>query len=530
MHCIQMTKIVLIFFPFFLAAQSPNLFWTSAATEDENIHKLAVDSKGNILIGATFEENFLSLPGRGGTDLALIQMNETGEIQWRQHFGSTRDDEWSGIVTDLEDNVYAAGSFWVDIQIDTVSLSSEKNAKALFLSKFTPNGSLNWVRKIEGTGLKVASEWAIDEKGQLLVTGYFSDTLFLGDQPLVANGDTDLFVARFLPNGQLDWASSAGYTGETRALSLSVLPKGAVALTGYYNDTTRIGNDQLSANTYDRDVFVCLYDAEGQPKWARRAGGVHDDDVTAIRYAEDDRLYITGYLVGVMNLSDEIAIQSATGNSDFYLLTYDTTGTPLTARAYGGRKIQQPTGLSWQDNQIWLSGFYQDEMTIDDQTINAGNGIGSFLARFGSDLQLQKIYNFPSEDNILINALTFDPTDRLFFGGSYTGNLSIGSQNIPSGGRFDLFLGQMLQATPIDPAIINPPEVSVFPNPASDQFFLKTNVEYDQIRLVNLQGITMFQSEQQLNSVPVSSLPMGMYVLLLYKDGQSWRVPVVVRK
>jgi outer membrane protein assembly factor BamB len=528
-HCIWVAKIALFLLPFLLNAQTPALFWNAPATDDENIQRLAVDSEGNMIIGATFEKDFLSLPGAGGTDLALIRLSPTGEVLWRRSFGSGFNDEWSGIVVDSTDNIYAAGSFWLELQIDTVLLTTDKqNIKALFVSKFTPDGDLMWVQKIEGDGLKTAGELTLDDEGRLLMAGYFADTLFIGDQQLVANGRTDLFVARFQPNGQFDWAAGAGYTGETRALSLTALPGGSVALTGFYNDTTQIGNDQLIANTFDRDVFVCLYDTNGQPKWARRAGGVHDDAVTGIRYAPDGRLYVTGYLVGVISLSDDLSIQSQTGNPDFYLLTYDTTGTPVSARAYGGRQFQQTTGMALQDDQIWLSGYYQGDMTIDGQTVDAGSGIGSFMARFGPDLQLQKLYNFPSENNLLINALTFDPTGTLIFGGGYTGNLSIGGQNIASGGRFDLFLGQILQATPMEALLERPVEVSVFPNPAYDRLFIQTEMAYDRLRLIDAQGRIVFESARPLDFLPVSNLQPGMYYLVL--TGSGWRrsVPVLI--
>lgn len=528
-HCIRAAKIVLFLLPFLLNAQTPALFWTNPAVEDENIQELATDSKGNVLIGATYEKDFLSFPGAGGTDLALVRLSPTGEVLWRRSFGSGFNDEWSGIVVDSMDNIYAVGSFWLELQIDTVLLTTDKeNVKALFVSKFTPDGDLLWVKKIEGNGLKTASELTLDDEGRLLLAGYFASTLFIGNQQLVANGRTDLFVARFQPDGQFDWAAGAGYTGETRALSLAALPGGAVALTGFYNDTTLIGADQLIASTFDRDVFVCLYDADGQPQWARRAGGVHDDAVTTIRYAPDGRLYVTGYLVGVISLSDDLSIQSQTGNPDFYLLSYDTTGAPVSARAYGGRQFQQTTGMALRDDQIWLSGYYQGDMTIDGQTVDAGSGIGSFLARFGPDLQLQKLYNFPSENNLLINALTFDPTGTLVFGGGYTGNLSIGGQNIASGGRFDLFLGQILQATPVDASLERPAKVSVFPNPASDRLFIRTDLAYDRLRLIDAQGRIVFESARRLDFLPVSNLQPGMYYLVL--TGRGWRrsVPVLV--
>lgn len=528
MHCLRVVKIALFFLPFLTTAQTPDFFWTAEAPEDENIQELAVDNAGNMLVGATFEDDLLSLNGAGETDLALIQLSAQGEVQWRRHFGSLLDDEWAGLAIDEDDSIYAAGSFWVELPVDTFLLTAEKNAKALFLTKLTNEGQLTWIRKIEGSGVKTASELTLDDRGGLLMTGFFSDTLFLGETPLVAYGRTDLFVARFLPDGRLDWVSHAGQSGNTRALSLAALPGGSVALTGYYDDTTRIGDDRLTANTFDRDVFVCLYDHTGQPKWARRAGGVHDDAATAIRYGAGDRLYVTGYLVGVISLSDEISIQSATGNSDFYLLAYDTTGAPTSARAYGGREIQQTTNLYIRDDQLWLSGFYQGEMTIDERTVDAGDGIGSFLARMGPDLALQKIYNFPSDGNLLVNALAFDADDRLVFGGGYTGSQWIGGQTISAEGGFDLFLSQILQATPVEPSIQAFPDLTVFPNPASDRVFIKTEVNYQHIRLVNSQGITVFQSNRPVPSIPVEQLPAGMYYLIVHQKGKYQSVQIIL--
>lgn len=526
MNCIRIAKLGFIFLPLFLGAQTPDLFWRAGVPNNENIHELAVNASGQTFVGATFENNLLSLSGKGDTDLALVCLSSTGDVQWFRHFGSILEDEWGGLTIDDKNNVAVVGSFWLEIEVDTVVLSAKKNAKALFFGKFSSEGALQWVQKIEGTGLKVASELAFDRENNLLMSGYFSDTLYLGAQHLYAVGETDLFLAKFNEAGELLWARSAGYTGDTRALSLSVLPSGSIALSGFYNDTTIIGDDKLMANTFDRDVFVCLYDAQGRPRWARRAGGVHDDAVTSVRYASDDVLYVAGYLVGVISLSDDLSIQSATGNSDFYLLKYDTSGAPLDARAYGGLKVQQTTDLLiWQD-QIWLSGFYQGEMTIDEQTTQAGRGIGAFLARFDSELQLKTLHNFPSEDNTLINALTLATGGRLLFGGAYSGTLNINNQNQFSADGFDLFVGQIRQVTPSVAITTEPIDIKVYPNPASDQLNIQTSLDYDYLRLINLQGVPVFETRRKTEVLSVGHLPPGLYFLSFFKERKQWTIPV----
>ena len=207
-------------------------------------------------------------------------------------------------------------------------------------------------------------------------------------------------------------------------MCLAVTNTQEVVVGGFFNDTTHIGNHIFTANTYDRDVFISHFDAQGAVSWARKAGGVHDDEITGIALDQDGQIYATGYLVGVMTLDEGLAIQSSNGNSDFYLLKYSPEGVPLKARAMGGDFAQQTTDIAINGSQIALSGFYLGSFTVDGIQLHGTNHFQGCLLGFNTNLEARWIYAITGGGTIFSNSIAYAPLGKVYTVGSFSQQLS----------------------------------------------------------------------------------------------------------
>ena len=108
-----------------------------------------------------------------------------------------------------------------------------------------------------------------DSDGNLYVTGRFTgtvdfdpglDVFELSAGPL--DTSTAAMVAKYLPDGSLDWARQAGGTSDDRSYGVSTFADGSCVVTGDFSGTATFGTTTLTA-AWGFDVFVARYNADG---------------------------------------------------------------------------------------------------------------------------------------------------------------------------------------------------------------------------------------------------------------------------
>ena len=146
-----------------------------------------------------------------------------------------------------------------------------------------------------GAGDDRAVAVTTDGRGNVYVLGEFEGAATFGSATLNSEGLVDLFVAKYSPDGDLEWAVSAGGPSYDSGGDLVVDDAENVYVTGYFWDQmtfrnalyTGIGDIELpndnnddypsSSRTMRRELFVAKLDATGDWAWATHAGGPGDD-------------------------------------------------------------------------------------------------------------------------------------------------------------------------------------------------------------------------------------------------------------
>lgn len=517
--------------PLALAAQSWSWVTPVDGSDSESCTALLATADGGLLAGGAFsgalEVQGWEAAGRGGDDLYLLRFGAGRQLEWALAAGSPQDDEIRAVAELPSGDIALAGAFWFEIQLGDTLIGSGGSPRSLFAARLSPDGQIRWARSFPGMGLKNINALAARPDGSLALAGFFEQNLDLGAITLDSgrdDGATFAFVAVLDSAGETLWARQAGHSNDTRANALALLPGGALAIGGFFNDTTRFEENQFTANTFDRDVFLASYNADGALRWARKAGGVVDDELRALAAGPDGAIYATGSMIGVMALSEEIVIQTPTGNPDLFLLKYDADGTPLFGRALGGAPVQQGLAIDVYGGLVAVSGTFTGAISLDGLLAESGGTPAGYAAGFNTEGFARWLVSIPSSAASLASCLDISGDGRVLVGGSYVQNAAFDGETLSCSGSTGVFAGQLAPA--LTPAVEEPQreelEVQVFPNPGKGRFYLRPGGAPYTIELYDGMGRRLGRWEGA-DELHVEGLPGGIYMLVVYL-GEARRV------
>ena len=115
--------------------------------------------------------------------------------------------------------VYVTGAFSGKRDFDpgsgTCNLTSAGKTDA-FVAKLSASGGFVWAKRIGGASYDKALSVALDNKGNVLLTGYFSSSVDFdpgsGTTKLSSVGDHDAFIAKLSGAGGFSWRAASAAT------------------------------------------------------------------------------------------------------------------------------------------------------------------------------------------------------------------------------------------------------------------------------------------------------------------------------
>lgn len=533
-----MRKHKITLFLYFLGLSLCAQTWTQGiqigGVDKEAITVMTGNDNGEVYIGGIYDGNFdwdgMEVISKGQDDLFLACLDgNTLDWKWKITSGSSLDDAWSDLKVDREGNLICAGVYWVEMELGGIKLENQVGGKSIFLAKVDPDGQVLWARSFDGTALKEMRGIDTDDAGNIFLSGYFRDQLLLDQITLNAVGDTDAFVAKLNADGIPQWAKSFGGRKDTRGIEVGVMEEGKLAFVGYYNDTTYFEDQSLPAKTFDRDLFVTQLDSSGQVLWAKRAGGVFDEEPFDLNIDAENNIWITGYVVGVLTVADGFSTQSTNATSDLLILKYDAEGTPLVAKTYGGLESVQATSFQWDNNQVLFSGTYQGAVNLPNFLPSIENGSAGFILATDQKGQALWARSLNGQGQIFGSQLYhFDNT--IWLGGTFNESMNLEGRSLNAAGGFDAFLVSLNLAPTANQNAKPDQSLKLFPNPVSDTLYLESGQRITQLQLEDTEGKVVFSSKEGVAQIDLSHLPIGVYFLRYKVKGQPQSKVVLIQR
>jgi hypothetical protein len=191
---------------------------------------VVIGADGYIYAVGTSTDTWGGAPIRGYTyysDAWAAKVDEFGHLAWNSFIGGEGYDSGFGIAVDAASYVYMTGTSNTSWGDPVVALTSGYDA---FATKLDPDGNVVWNTFIGGDGKNFGKNIFIDEFGYITVVGYGLGTWQTPLSDIV--GGYDIFLCKLDNDGNFDWLTFVGGTGDDYAEAAASGPDRGICIVG----------------------------------------------------------------------------------------------------------------------------------------------------------------------------------------------------------------------------------------------------------------------------------------------------------
>lgn len=398
-----------------IRAQEVKLSWAkqSGLSGRDYISNICHNTQGKLMMAGSvtgrFDEdtNYTYLDNNRNAWIACSDSN--GTILWQKAFGSRAFDNCSDLAP-YGNDVVVGGLYGDTLYFDDKSIISESYSNA-FIASVNSEGQSNWIHTIGGKGVisnfKLAS--AADET--IYFAGQFNDSLQIGGDLLAQAGEQGLFVAS-LNTEQKEIPMALFRCFERINLADIHCNDSLILISGSFSDTLFV-NDTSFAPYGARDAFAALFNKSGVMLWFFQAASENDDEVFASAILSNTDIALTGYFNRNALMGN--VILSSAGSKDVFIARLKADGTVLWAKNIGDIADDYGLTLAEGNNQdLYLTGSFrkivhvpaEGEQEIEMTSLSPfGN---AFIAKFAKEGLLKACFNLPANDEIYCSRLIAD--------------------------------------------------------------------------------------------------------------------------
>ena len=280
----------------FLAKYAPDgsFIWAKniGGVNIDGANSIAIDGSGNLIVTGYFrstvdfdpDNETYNLSSIGQDDVFFAKYAPDGSFIWAKSFGGTSYDYGGSIVVDGIGNLYIIGYFEdtadFDPGIGTHILINNSGGRDVYFAKYAPDGSFIWAYSFGDTPWDFGRSIAVDESGNVYITGEFEGTADfdpgVGIYNLTSNGLSDIFFAKYSSDGSFLWAANFGGISYDYGGSVFIDGSGNLYITGGFQGTADFdpsGGIHNLISAGNLDIFFAKYSSDGSLIWANRVGG-----------------------------------------------------------------------------------------------------------------------------------------------------------------------------------------------------------------------------------------------------------------
>ena len=397
---------------------------------------------GGFIGPATFGS--FTLTGFGGEDIFIVKYNASGSVIWAHQAGGNGYDNGNGICLDNNGNIYVTGFYQGSATFGSTLLPSS-GGNDMFVAKYDTAGDFIWVKHPTGTSGEYGRKIFADASANLYVTGSFNGTSSFDSYMITSNGTQDIFIAKYDTSGNVVWVRNGGdQTNQDFSFGITADNSGNCYITGCFYFTAQFGS--LSVTSIgNSDIFIAKYDPAGNISWLEKAGGSAGNDagnaISADGYAS---IYLTGVFYSMAYFDGDTLISA--GSADVFTAKYDTAGHVMWARNGGGTNEDSGHDLALDRNgHLYIAGNFDGTASFGSSMINSFGGAGLFTVKYdtsGNVIWAQQASG-GSGSTIFCNGISSDWAGSIYTTGQHYYPVSFGSYNLNGSNTPYMFIAKL---------------------------------------------------------------------------------------
>jgi hypothetical protein len=510
---------------------------------------IANDNSGNVYVAGKYEENAefsgTTLPCQGNHDIWIAKYSSSGSMDWIRTGGGTNGDYARALACNKTSRVYIAGEIEgsptpVVFPGSPITLITQGD-NDVFLATYDLSGNLLWAKSEGGLYNEKALGIAYDNSGNVIICGYFTDTTKFGGNTIIGNGEEDMFVAKYDPNGNLIWMKHAGGPGHEEAKSIAVDGSGNIYVCGMFSDGAVFGSSTFTTpNTFlghFYDIFTAKYAPDGTLLWVKRAGGDWNDIGWSITIDNSNKVYITGDFSNAQ--FDGISLWTS-GKEDVFVACYDQNGNIQWAVPAGNPLVDRARGIGTDGTNLFITGQFGGTATFGDYSLTAAdssdifvaalNNSGTFLWASAVSGPADAYENNSYESGIAVCA---ESSGNVYATGALLSGGTFGFINLPGYTRSDVFITKLSSVTGINEYTENN-GIHIYPNPGSGIFNIQSDKGFDnktEINVYNYLGEIVSQTTPHSSkfNLDLSAQQKGIYFLQIISDKDATLEKIILQ-
>jgi hypothetical protein len=299
---------------------------------------------------------YITLGARGAF---ITKYTTNGEKAWTRLLTSGAPEGGSGIVVASDGSVYVAGTTHGNLD----GLTNSGGGGDAFIAKYSADGNKVWIRLLGTASFDAGLDISIGRDGSLYVLGATRGNL----DGQVNNGDLDVFVTKYTPEGTRVWTKLLGTAAPDYAGSITTASDGSVYITG--STLGGLNGQTYTGSGMHTDIFICKLNPDGVTAWTRMTGtGFYSEEGYSIISDADGSVYIGGLTGG--NLDGQLNH----GNGDAFVSKYTADGSRVWTRIIGTSEADYGKHLAIStDGSLYFGG--QTWGSLDGQQWNGSQDV-----------------------------------------------------------------------------------------------------------------------------------------------------------
>jgi len=305
-----------------------NTFFGSSA--DDEGTGVAFDNKGNTYIVGTYNKVWA-----GNQDAFVAKLDANGALLWSVLLGGAGLDEGDGIAVDTDGNVYVTGGSKSAWGVPIRPFTADKDA---FVAKLNTNGAFLWNTFLGGSHIDCGKGIALDGKGNVCVAGESKASWGAPVWPYVAIQDA--FVAKLDVNGTFLWNTFLGGSSSEYVGCIATDTSGNAYIAGSSSASWGVPVRPYSAGS--DDAFVAKVDANGWLVWNTFLGSAAVDHGQSVAVDASGNAYATGS----SKSSWGSPVSPYTAGKDIFVVRLDAAGAVFWSTFLGGSGHEDGSGIA----------------------------------------------------------------------------------------------------------------------------------------------------------------------------------------